>query len=106
MAAAKDFLLNQINNGDLLVQSGDFVTGLSDNQHIHDIINDPLGYWKQFPAVGCGIVLYQDSDVNITQLSALIISQLKKDGYKTRIPKITFDNAGNILNIVPNATRS
>lgn len=49
----KDFLLDD--NGDLLIQNGDFVIGESDNQHQLDILLSEKGEWKEFPEIGVGI---------------------------------------------------
>ena len=105
MAVFQDILLNGL-DGDYLFKNGDFVIGPSDLQHQHDIILDAPGYWHQYPTVGCNIVTYQDGDINLTSLSALIMKQLKADGYTVRLPKITFDISGSILDIQPNAVRN
>lgn len=52
--ANSDYLLDD--NGDLLITNGDFTVGLSDNQHIQDIIQCFQGEWKQFPLIGAAIL--------------------------------------------------
>lgn len=49
----KDILLDD--NGDLLIQDGDFVIGDADNQHQLDIITATKGEFKEFPEIGVGI---------------------------------------------------
>ena len=74
-------------NGDLLIRNGDFVIGASDNQHIQDIINASVGWWKEFPLVGVGIANYQSSSGAQQQLERSIKVQLEGDGYS--IPTIS-----------------
>lgn len=49
----KDFVFDD--NGDLLIQNGDFVIGESDNQHQLDILLAEKGEFKEFPEIGVGI---------------------------------------------------
>ena len=100
----QDFLTNGL-GGDLIISNGDFVIGPSDYQNQYDIINDTQGYWKEYPNLGVGLILQQNGNVDLTQLSSLIMNQLNNDGFTTRSPKITFDSSGD-LNIVTNAYRS
>lgn len=101
---AQDFLLNGL-GGDLLIKNGDFSIGTSDIQAQYDIINDPQGYWKQYPYLGVGLLLQQNGNVNINHLGNLIQQQLRGDGFNTKKPTITINSSGT-LDIIPNATRS
>ncbi len=47
---AQDLLLDE--NGDLLIQNGDFVIGDSSYQDVKMIIQSAPGEWKQYPTVG------------------------------------------------------
>ena len=98
-----DFLLTSL-NGDLNIINGDLSIGNTDFQNQHDIILFYQGELKQFPNVGVGLNGYLGGDFNMTVLKSLINSQLKNDGFKTKIPTITFDGNNN-LNIITNATR-
>lgn len=76
---AQDIQLDD--DGDLLIRNGDFVIGPSDNQHIQDLINASVGWWKEFPLVGVGIENYQGSSGAQQQLERSIKVQLEGDGY-------------------------
>lgn len=91
-------------DGDLAILNGDFTVIASDQQHIHDIILDYPGYWKQFLNVGVGLESYQNGEY-VQTLRAAIISQLKMDGYTVKNPIIKYDPATDTMNIEPNATR-
>ncbi len=87
MAAAKDIL--QDTDGDLLFKDGDFVIGLSDNQHITDIIISTPGSWKEYPLCGVGIEYYLNSSGTQGILKRDIQVQLTTDGY--RVDNIQFE---------------
>jgi hypothetical protein len=55
-----DFLLDE--NGDLLIENGDFVIGDSSSQHQKDILMATKGEFKEFPEIGVGIeaMLFDD----------------------------------------------
>ena len=100
---ANDFLLDD--DGDLQITSnGDFKIGLSDRQHITDIIRSNVGWWKQYPLIGVGIMNYLNSSGKEQQLEREIKIQLQSDGYNVDKPKISYD-ANGLMNITPNAMR-
>lgn len=49
----QDFLMDE--NGDLLIQNGDFVIGNSELQHQEDILAAHKGEYKEYPEIGVGI---------------------------------------------------
>lgn len=100
MAAAKDILLNE---GDLDFENGDFKNGLSDNQHITDIIQSSPGAYKQFPLCGVAIINYLNSSGAQNILNREIRVQLQTDGYT--INDITFKGS-NTSNFTIDAIRS
>ena len=66
MAESRDYILDQ--DGDLLIEDGDFVVGPSDQQHIEDILVSPQGDWRQHPLLGIGIFNYlKGANDNITR---------------------------------------
>jgi len=99
---AQDFLLDE--NYDLLIDSaGDFVIGASDNQHIQDIIQSFIGWWKQYPLVGVGIQAYVNSNGQDQALARSIQVQLQSDGFTVQSPQVTI-NPDQVI-IQPNAIR-
>ena len=90
--------------GALLFANGDLVINESDQQHIADTINANVGWWKEFPTDGVGIINYQNSAGDIQKLARKIKIELEKDGYKVDNPIIELGTDGK-LNIYPNATR-
>jgi hypothetical protein len=104
MAAAKDLKLDE--DGDLYIDpaTGDLKIDFSDKQHIKDIINSNIGWYKQFPLVGVGIQYYLNSSGLQQQLEREIRLQLTADGYSVERPKIT-NNPDGTFTIEPNAVR-
>lgn len=100
---AQDFLLTSL-QGDLMIKNGDFVIGISDEQHQRDIISNPSGWWHLSPYVGVGLIFYQDGNINTSTLASIIMNQLSKDGYYTRRPNIII-NANGELNITTDCYR-
>jgi|TARA_R110000796_G_scaffold55294_2_gene128847 hypothetical protein len=73
-----------LKNNDLFInpETGDFLTGNSDAQHVQDIINSWAGWWKEFPTLGVGVKRYLGKSGNIQVLKRLIKIHLKSDGYR------------------------
>jgi hypothetical protein len=87
MPAYEDFLLDA--DGDLLIQDGDFVISLSDEDHMQDLIESFVGWWKEFPAVGVGIKQFQASAGQEQVIERNIKLQLQSDGYDIAIVRVT-----------------
>lgn len=77
---AKDFL--QDSEFDLLISDGDLVIGLSDEDHIIDIVNSDQGDWKEYILCGVGINNYLNSSGMELFLQKEIGVQLERDGYE------------------------
>jgi hypothetical protein len=77
--AAKDFLQNS--EFDLLIVDGDLSIGLSDEDHIIDIINSNQGDWKEYILCGVGIDNYLNSSGIDIFLEKEIGIQLERDGF-------------------------
>jgi len=101
--AFRDIALTNL-DGDLLIKNGDLSFIDSDAQHIHDIINDAPGEWKQYPVLGCNISNYQYSPVSSASIEQKIQSQLTADGYVAS-PVVKYLPGQDKLNIVTNAYR-
>lgn len=86
-----DFLLDD--TGDLLIENGDFAIGLSDEQHVSDIVSANKGDYRQFPTVGADLSKFLNKqDNNISQLKRDIQVNLEADGY--RVKNFSIDSAG------------
>lgn len=90
-----DILINQ-STGDLLIEDGDFVLGLSDQQHQKDIILANKGEYKAYPEVGAGLVDALD-DENPRGVLLEIKKQLEYDRCKVDTVKL---NAQGKLNVI------
>ncbi|MBS1506033.1 MAG: hypothetical protein JSS79_05245 [Bacteroidetes bacterium] len=75
-----DILLDD--TSDLMVQNGDWVVGLSDNQNIEQIIDSAPGGWFMSPLVGVGVNRFLNGNISVSQLETLVQQQLKRDGYE------------------------
>lgn len=76
-----DFVLK---NNDLFInpETGDFLVGESDTQHVQDIINSNVGWWKEFPTLGVGIKKYLGNPGGIQVVKRAVKIHLKSDGYR------------------------
>jgi len=88
--AAQDIKLE---DNDLFIDSntGDFAITQSDTQHVQDIINSWVGWWKEFPTLGVGISQYLGRSGGIQLTKRAIMVHLKSDGY--RADKIAVDGS-------------
>lgn len=104
MAKAKDLKLDD--SGDLFINpnTGDLEIDFSDKQHIKDIIDSNVGYYKQFPIVGVGVLNYLNGPGTPQKLEREIKIQLIADGYSVDVPKVKKEPDGTIT-ITPNAQR-
>lgn len=93
----------QDEDGDLLIDSGDFVLSASDTMHIEDTIIAHPGWWKEFPQDGVAICNYSKSTGKEQMLAREIKLQLENDGYQVDNPIVSFVNEQ--LTINPNAVR-
>lgn len=100
---SKDLI--QDSNGDLLIQNGDFVVGPSDFQHIYDIIQSYVGWWKQNPQIGVGIRSYLGSAGMQQTLQRSIKLQLQADNYNN-ISVTSTTNPDGTFNITVKASRN
>lgn len=75
-----DILLDENNN--LLIIDGDFVCGLSDQQHVKHIVEAFKGEYKSTPLVGFGALNYLKRDEKIeSEFRRDLKIQLENDGY-------------------------
>ena len=93
-----------IKDNDLFIgTNGDFSHLESDAQHIQDTINANVGWWKENPLDGVGILNYLGSPMLKQQLQKKIRIELESDGYKVSNPLVIFEPNGSVT-INPNAT--
>lgn len=85
---AKDILFE---DGELVWLNGDLVEAESDQVAVDDIICSAKGEWREFPALGVGIVRFLNSDGSINRVSLLrqISIQLQYD--EMRVEKLAID---------------
>jgi hypothetical protein len=81
MTEATDILLDD--NGDIALLNEDLVTGPSDWQHVHDILESYPGSYKQFPLVGVNVTKAVNGPID-GSLRKEIMLQLEADGYSVR----------------------
>lgn len=100
MISRQDIQLDE--NDDLILQSGDFVWGSSDSQHIEDSINAYAGWWKENFSDGVGIGDYVNSDGQEQQIARAITIELQSDLYEVTNPSVSFNASGQLI-LNPNA---
>jgi hypothetical protein len=79
--AAQDIKLDD-NDLYIDVNTGDFSIGNSDTQHVQDIINSFVGWWKEYPTLGVGIKKYLGRSGGVQLTKRAIKIHLKSDGYR------------------------
>ncbi len=97
---AQDFLLDS--TGDLLIKDGDFVIGLSDGQHIKDIMQSVPGWWKEFPLVGFNPFQFLNSRTSVQQQKQTARQQLEGDKFVVDPKELNFtiNSDGTIAGII------
>lgn len=88
----QDILLDD--TGDLRIESGDFVRGDSDPQHIVLLINCSPGSFKKHPTACVGISKYTSSVGQEATLRNDIDVKLKADGYGNILSEVQQDSSG------------
>ena len=75
----------KLENNDIYIDpvKGDFLITESDTQHVQDIVNSFVGWWKEFPTIGVGIKKYLGASGGVQVVKRAIKIQLKSDGYRT-----------------------
>ncbi len=70
-------------NGDELIENGDFAIGPADALHVRDLLVDGPGEWRQYPAIGMLINRYKNSSADKRrQFESEIRKALENDGYR------------------------
>jgi hypothetical protein len=68
-------------NGDLIIENGDFKKGDATYQHMRDIIIAAPGHYRQFPLIGANIRMMQNGPMD-GEMRRQIRLHLTSDGYK------------------------
>jgi hypothetical protein len=90
-----DFLNDD--DGDMLINDGDFVSGLSDDKHVSDILSANKGFYRQYPTLGAGILRFlKKQDNNLAEMKREIQVNLQSDGYKINDLTITKEGIMNL----------
>jgi len=66
---------------DLLIQGGDFVQGMANNNHTNIILKSAKGEMRQFPLLGAAINSYIGSSSDIDIIENAIKNELIKDSF-------------------------
>jgi phage baseplate assembly protein W len=81
-----DILLDE--TGDLAVSAdGDLAVGISDSQHIADVLESAPGNWKQHPLVGVELMRY---------VNAPLTPQVRRELTKGILIQLENDECGNV----------
>jgi hypothetical protein len=86
MTKRDDILLN--NDEEIQFLNGDFLLGVSDQQHVQHILRANKGHFYQNPLVGLGADQLINANVNRDQLRQEIKIQLKADNYQPLLVEI------------------
>lgn len=76
----------------ILLEDGDFVVDLSEQQHIQDIVFSGRGDWRQFPLVGVGITSTLNSNLSFDIIRKRIVNQLEYDNFEVEKVEVLEDN--------------
>ena len=95
MALSQDFILD--NTFDVEIQNGDFVVGLSDQQHLALLTITNIGQWKLSPFLGFGLIQYLGGNTAIAQVKSGLQAMYESDGYT--VNSITLDKTGDVINV-------
>lgn len=90
--ATTDFLI--ADDGDELIENGDYAVGNSAVQHIDDLMMASPSNWREYPLAGIAIGQYQSAPMNQKQtIERIIFEQLTADGFQNVIVNTTSDIA-------------
>lgn len=91
---AQDIVLDD--DGDLLIENGDFAVFKSDGTHIRHIVESARGNWRFSPLLGVDIVGFTNAVGTLAsiRMRRIIKSQLEQDGY--RVDDVKIQNTENI----------
>lgn len=79
----QDFLVNE--DGEPIIQNGDFVIGESNIQHIQDILLAAPGHYNTAPTLGPNLMAFNDSEMDDAlknEMIRIIALSLSIDKYK------------------------
>lgn len=69
---------------DVLIQNGDFLVDVSDQQHIQHLLKANKGQYYQWPLIGMGIMQWNNAPINPASIKQQISIQLKADNYRPK----------------------
>ena len=76
-----DFLTDQ--NGDLIIENGDFKTGVAHDQNIRAILKSTKGSFVQFPLIGVGLIAQVNGFIDL-ETKRKIRLNLQSESYRVR----------------------
>jgi len=80
MTQRHDILIDE--NEELQFLNGDFLVGVSDQNHVQDILKAKKGHYYQHPLIGLGATDLINGDIDRDFLRQQIKLQLKSDKYQ------------------------
>lgn len=94
MAEFKDIITDE--TGDLTLQNGDLLLGLSDSQHVEHIVLADKGHYRQNPLIGVGLARYLNGNINPVALEQEIKTNLEADNYTVNRVEIDPNSVGTL----------
>lgn len=89
-----DILLDEA--GDLLIEVGDFVPGISDDQHVELLLSSTKRSIRQYPDIGVGLANYvKKQNTSLADMRRSIEVNLKADEYK--VNRLSVDGTGGFI---------
>jgi hypothetical protein len=80
-------------NGDELIEDGDFAIGPADDFHIRDLLLDSPGDWRQYPEIGMLIDRYRNAPATKKrQFESELREALEIDGYRVKSVTLSMQN--------------
>jgi hypothetical protein len=87
MAKVNDIDYLTDDNGDLIIENGDFKKGDATLQHVRDILLAAPGHYRQFPTIGADIGQMVNGELDV-EMKKKIRMNLTADGYKVNDIKL------------------
>jgi hypothetical protein len=92
MANSQDILLDD--DGDIIIENGDFKIGDSDYQHIKDNIDAQKGWFRESSHLGCAVWNKLNGVIDSSYMQTIRVN-LEADGYK--VQKVSVSETGELL---------
>lgn len=91
---AKDYILDE--NGDYLINDGDFFYDDSEDQEVYQILQTNPGEWRESPMIGAGFINVLKTEKSDEDIKKKIDTALRMDDFKD----ILIEIKNKIINII------